>query len=150
VWIGNTPAWIDRFFDANVIPPEVFKNYHLVSGVPYWGEPSKFMTDFLDVYEKYGRHQSPPDSYILLSYLQGRVSIEALRVAIASNDLSRAGFLRALQTLSDYNADGAVTYKINLKKVPYEAGVETRILMPDMKNASWKVIAPFAAPSSLK
>lgn len=150
VWIGNTPAWIDRFFDPAVIPSKVFENYHMVSGLPYWGEPSKFMTGFLEIYEKYGRQQLAPDSYILLSYIQGRVSIEALRVAITNNDLSREGYLRALQTLDDYNVDGAVTYSFSLKAVPYVVGVETRILKPDMENSTWKVIAPFAPPSLLK
>ena len=150
IWVGNTPAWIDRFFDPAVIPSKVFDNYYSVSGLPYWGEPSKFMTDFLALYEKYGRDQSPPDGYILLSYIQGRVSIEALRVAINNNDLSREGYLKALQTLNDYDVDGAVTYNFNLKQVPYVVGVETRVLKPDFENSSWKVIAPFKTPAALK
>ncbi len=150
IWISNTPAWIDRFFDADVIPSKIFKNYYMVSGLPYWGEPSNFMKSFLELYEKYGRAQSPPDSYILLSYLQGRISIEALRVAISNNDLSREGYLKALQTLKNYNVDGATAYDISFAKVPYVVGVETRVLKPDFANASWKVIAPFAAPTSLK
>lgn len=149
VWIGNTPAWIDRFFDPDVIPAKVFDNFYMVTSLPYWGEPSNFMKGFLELYEKYGRDQSPPDSYILMSYLQGRVAIEALRVAIAKNDLSREGYLKALQTLKNYNVDGAVAYDFSLDKVPYVVGVETRILRPDMEKSTWVPEAPFKAPASL-
>lgn len=150
VWIGNTPAWIDRFFDPDVIPTKVFENYFMVTSLPYWGEPSNFMKGFLELYEKYGRDQSPPDSYILMSYLQGRVAVEALRLAISRNDLSREGYLKALQTLKNYNVDGAVAYDFSLDSVPYVVGVETRILKPDFDRKLWTPVAPFKAPAALK
>lgn len=150
VWIGNTPSWIDRFFDPEVIPAKIFKNYYMVTGLPYWGEPSNFMKQFLELYEKYGRDQSPPDGYILMSYLQGRVAIEALRLAISRNDLTREGYLTALQTLKDYNVDGAVAYSLSMTTVPYVVGVETRVLKPVMDKRNWQLIAPYKAPAALK
>lgn len=148
VWVGNLPAWIDRFFDPAVIPPEVFDNFHVVSGAPYWGEPGEFMQRFVETYEKYGRDQSPPDSYILLSYLQGVVAMEVLSRAIEAGDLSRAGYLAALRTLKNYSVGDVVGYSIDLSALPYVAGVETRVLKPDMAARSWTPVAPFAAPLS--
>ena len=31
MWLGNSPAWVDRFFDPTVLPPAVLANYHHVS-----------------------------------------------------------------------------------------------------------------------
>lgn len=148
VWIGQTPSWIDRFFDPAVIPPQVFDNFYWVSALPYWGEPSGFMDQFLALYEKYGKQQSPPDTWMLASYLQGRVAIEALNKTIVANTLSREAYLQALQTINDYNIDGAVAYSFSLTQVPYVVGVETRIQKPDLQRASWRLVAPFAAPRS--
>ncbi len=148
-WIGNAPSWIDRFFDPSVIPAKIFKNYYWVQAFPYWGEPSEFMTEFLGVYEKYGKDQAPPDTYILASYLQGRIAIEALRRALVKDDLSREGYLRALQSIDSYDAGGAVSYSLSLTSVPYVVGVETRILRPNFEARDWKLVAPYAAPASL-
>ena len=147
-WIGNVPAWIDRFFDPDVIPAKVFDNFYLVGGLPYWGEDVPGMDTFLKFYEKYGKDKHPQDSYIMLSYFQGLLSIEVLRRAIESGDLSRAGYLKALQSIANYDMNGTFNYKINLNKVPYVAGVETRVLKPDFAKSSWQVVAPYAAPKS--
>lgn len=148
VWIGNTPAWIDRFFDPEVIPSKVFERFYLVSSVPYWGEPSDFMDQFLAAYEAYGRQQAQQDGYILLSYLQGALELEALVRAIKAGDLSRAGYLAALQSIKDFRMNDSVPYAVSFDAVPYVAGVETRVMQPLLEKRSWRIVAPFAAPQS--
>ncbi len=148
-WYGNTPSWIDRFFDPEVIPAKIFANFHIAIGLPFWGEPSPAMEQFLSLYEAYGRAQSPPDTYIWASYVQGLLSIEALNRALQSGDVSRAGYLKALQSLTDYDIGGAVPYKFSMNKLPYVVGEETRILKPDMANATWVEVAASARPAAL-
>lgn len=147
-WIGNLPSWIDRFFDPNVIPAKVFDNYYQVGGFTYWGEANPGMDDFLKFYEKYGKDKHPPDGYIMLSYFQGLFSLEVLRRAIEANELTREGYLKAMQSVTNYDLNGVLNYKIDLSKVPYVAGVETRVMKPDFANNSWQEVAPFAAPKS--
>ncbi len=146
-WYGNTPSWIDRFFDPEVIPASIFANYHLVTALPYWGEPSPTMETFLGLYEKHGKNQSPPDTYIWGSYIQGLQAIEALRRAIEKDELSRAGYLKALQSMKDFTIPG-VPYAFNMSQLPYVVGDKTRILAPDMANATWQEVAPPEAPVS--
>ncbi len=147
-WFGNTPSWIDRFFDPNVIPASIFTNFHLITGLPYWGEPSATMDRFLQLYDQHGKDQSPPDTYIWGSYIQGLQAIEALRRAIEADDLSRAGYVKALQSMKNFTIPG-VPYGFNMAKVPYVVGDKTRVLAPDMANGSWQVVAPPAAPAGI-
>jgi ABC-type branched-subunit amino acid transport system substrate-binding protein len=145
-WIGNTPSWLDAFFNPKVIPGAVFANYHWVQSAPFWGEDLKGMKAFLDAFKAHGGGGNP-DFYVLTSYIQGQVMVEALNRAIASGDLSRAGFMKAVQSIDGYDAGGMIQ-PIALTKVPYVTGTKTRILKPDMANKTWTVVAPYAAPKS--
>ena len=106
MFLGNSPAWIDRFFDPTVLPPKVLANYHHVSSGVYWGEDVPIMDDFLAAYESHGKDQHGPDSYILLSYTAGLTQLEVARRMIEEGQISRAGYLRALQTLQGFTLDG--------------------------------------------
>lgn len=146
-WIGNTPAWVDAFFKPEVIPAAVFANYHSVMGLPYWGEPIPGMDAFLAAYEAYGAASSPPDFYLLFSYAQGLVEIEALRIAIESGDVSRAGYRRALRSIREFTAEGLLQ-PLSFIDLPYQAGTRTRILRPMMAEGTWTEVAPYAEPSA--
>lgn len=150
IWIGNTPSWIDRFFDPEVIPPSVFDNYYWVMGSPYWGEDTPFAREFEALYEQYGRDMAPPDFYMMTSYLQGRIALDVFSRALAAGDPSREGFMQALTTLEDYDAGGAVPFKLDFTDMPYVVGVEARVLKPLMDQASWREVAPFAQPQALQ
>jgi len=145
VWIGNTPAWIDVFFSPKVIPPAVFTNFYLMSGMPYWGEDVPGMKEFIESAGK----ETKPNSYILLSYVQGLIQLEAAKRAIENRDITRAGYLKALSSIKKWDA-GGMLQSINLSDVPYSTGTRTRVLKPVMDKATWKVVAPFATPSSMK
>jgi ABC-type branched-subunit amino acid transport system substrate-binding protein len=148
VWLGNTPAWLDRFFSKDVIPPEVFASFYWVTGFPYWGEDLPGMDGFLAAWDQHGKDMGEPDSYILMSYLTGIIQTEALRRAIESGDLSRAGYKRALRSIKDWNA-GGLLQPLDLSTVPYMAGTRTRVLQPVMDRRQWKTVAEHAEPQAL-
>lgn len=147
VWVGNTPSWIDPFFSGKLLPTAVFAKFYWISGLPYWGEDVPGMKDFMAAYDKHGKELGPPDFYTLVSYIQGRAAIEAANRAMKKGDITRAGFLNALQTLTKYDAGGMIE-PINLTKVPYVTSTKTRILKPDFEKKSWIVAAPYAEPKS--
>ena len=147
MWIGNTPAWIDRFFSKDVIPPAVFAKFYWATGLPYWGEDLPGMDEFMKAWDAYGKEMGNKDFYILASYGAGLAQIETLRRAIESDDVSRDGYVKAMKSIKAYTA-GGLTQPLNLSKVPYESGVLTRILQPDMAAASWKSVADYAEPAA--
>lgn len=142
-WVGNTPAWIDAFFNPEVIPSAVFGTYHQMSGLPFWGEDVPGMDDFEKAWQAHGGDLGKPDSYVLLSYIQGLVQLEAAKQAIEAGDITRAGYLAALQDLDGYTAGGLIQ-PISLTEVPYVAGTMTRVLKPDFEAKSWTEVAPYA------
>jgi ABC-type branched-subunit amino acid transport system substrate-binding protein len=149
VWIGNTPAWIDRFFNPEVIPAAVFGNFYWVVSVPYWGEQVPGMDKVLAAFEKHGKAMGEPDFYVVGSYIQGLIQLEAARRAIESNDLTRAGFLRALRTIDNWDAGGLIQ-PISLAKHPYETSTEVRVLKPDLAGKAWSEVSGYASPAAMK
>jgi branched-chain amino acid transport system substrate-binding protein len=148
IWIGNTPAWIDRFFDASVLPRAVLANFYWVSSLPYWGEDVPGMGEFLEAYEAHGKAMAGKDFYLLLSYVQGLIELEAFRRALANGDVTRAGFKHSLQSIERFDADGLIQ-PVDLAVFPYVTATRTRVLKPDPAKASWVEIAPYAEPRVL-
>lgn len=146
VWIANSPAWIDRFFDPKVVPPTIFANFHWLMSIAYWGEDVPFMKPFMAAYEKYGKELAPPDYYVMAGYAQGLTQIEVTRRMIESGDLSRKGFLAALRSLKDYDTQGVLAEPPDFTRLPYVAGTKTRVLKPDFDKKSWQVVGGYAAP----
>jgi len=149
VWVGNSPSWIDRFFDAKVVPSAIFQNFHWVSSFTFWGEDVPLMKPFLAAYEKYGRELGPPDYYILVSYAVGLIEMQALSRTIQSGEVTRAGFLKALRAMRDYDTYGATPQPLDFTRFPYVTGTQTRILKPDFDKRSWTVAAGYAVPTTL-
>ncbi len=142
-WIGNTPSWIDAFFDK--LPAPLVANFYWVTSLAFWGEDTRGMMQFLAAWERYGEDRGAPDFYVLNSYAQGLVMVEAARLAIASGDITRAGFEAALHGIQGFDA-GGLTRPLDLTHVPYVTGRSTRILRPDMPRRTWREVAPYAAP----
>lgn len=145
-WIGNTAAWADLFYEHDKLPAELFANFYLATGLPYWGEESEGMKKFIAAYEKYGSDVAK-DWYVLLSYTQGVAALEAAKRAIEAEDITRAGYLKQLHTMTDYTADGLVP-ALDWSKAPYVVATKSRILRPDFENSSFTVVADWAAPKS--
>lgn len=146
IWIGNTPAWVDQFFNPDVIPSQVFANFHLIYSLPYWGEEVPGMSDFIQAFEQYG--EGDPDFYILLSYVQGLIQLEAFATALENGDISREGYARALNSMENVDMDGMIQ-PIDLSEVPYVTSTESRILKPSFANRSWTVIDGYKSPEGL-
>ncbi len=143
-WVGLTPAWIDAFFNPEVIPSAVLGRFHWVTGMPFVGEDLPGMKGFIAAKDTHGAG-APADFYTLLSYVQGRLGLAAATIAIESGDLTREGFLKAFQSLDKWDA-GGLFKPLDFTKVPYVTSVETRILQPDFAAKSWKIVAPYQAP----
>jgi ABC-type branched-subunit amino acid transport system substrate-binding protein len=146
-WVGNTPAWIDGFFNPEVIPSAVFGNYYSVTGFPYWGEDVPGMAEFAALWKQHEAELGPQDWYILASYVQGLAELEALSRAIAAGDATRAGYKTALQGIDNWNA-GGLTQPVSLSAFPYVTSTRTRVLKPDFENKSWTEVAPYAEPAT--
>jgi ABC-type branched-subunit amino acid transport system substrate-binding protein len=147
VWLGNTPAWMDVFFNPEVIPSQVFGNFHWVTGFSYWGEDVPGMDAVLAAWEKHGKDMGQPDFYILASYVQGLIQLEAFRRALEAGDVSRAGYKKALRSIDGWDA-GGIMQPVSLTAFPYVTGTRTRVLKPDFENRSWTQVADFAEPAA--
>lgn len=148
-WIGATPAWIDAFFAHPKLPAAVFANFYLATGLPYWAEPVPGMDKFLAAFEKHGKAlNARPDSYVLMSYLQGRIGLEAARRAIESGDATRAGYLASLKSLKGFEA-GGLLQPLDFSSLPYVTSTKARILAPDFTKTTWRVDSPYAEPTAL-
>jgi ABC-type branched-subunit amino acid transport system substrate-binding protein len=148
VWYGNTAAWIDAFFDPETLPPPVYQNFRWVTGLPLWGEDLPGMEAFIDAYESYGADSYNPDFYILASYAQGKLALEAFARALEQGDVTREGYHEALRTIEGYDADGLFPSPIDLDTFPYETVTDTRVLAPGESLDEWEVLADFATPES--
>jgi ABC-type branched-subunit amino acid transport system substrate-binding protein len=148
VWIGNTPSWVDAFWKPETIPPAVFKNFHWVSGMPYWGDDSKGMPKFIEAYEKHGKALSAPDFYVLMSYTQGVLALELIKRAIEAGDITREGVLAQIPKVASFDAQGLLQ-PMSLDKVPYVTGTKARVLKGDFEKKTWTVLGDWATPAAL-
>jgi ABC-type branched-subunit amino acid transport system substrate-binding protein len=145
VWIGSNPAWIDRFFDPQVVPPQILANFYWATPLAYWGEELPGMKAFLDAYEKYGKALSPPNHYLLISYAQGIIELEAAARALQAGPLTRESYLAALKTLKSYDAQG-ISQPLDMTGFPYVPSTRSRVLKPRLAERTWEVVAGYAVP----
>jgi ABC-type branched-subunit amino acid transport system substrate-binding protein len=145
VWIGNTPSWIDRFFDPQVLPPVVLANFHVASGMPIWGERRPGMDGFIKAWESYGKEMGEPNWYTLMSYANGLIQLQALRAAIEAGEVTRARFKQELQSLKKADA-GGILEPLDLSSVPYVPSIRARVLGLDLANRKFKVLGEYAEP----
>lgn len=144
-FIGNTPAWVDAFFEK---AGPLLGNFYWVTGLTYWGEDVPGMDTFVASWDKYGKEMGNPDFYILASYVQGMAQLEALKRAIESGDLTRAGYKKALHSISNWNAGGMIQ-PIDLTETPYVTSTRTRILKPNVEGKTWEQVADWAEPAAM-
>jgi ABC-type branched-subunit amino acid transport system substrate-binding protein len=147
-WIGNTPSWVDAFFNPKVIPPAVFAKFHLATGFTYWNEDLPGMPEFVALWDKHKDEFGAPDFYILGSYTQGLIEIEAFNRALKSGDVTRASYMKALQSIDNWNAGGMIQ-PLSLSSFPYVTSTRTRMLKPDFEKKSWAEVGAYAEPAAL-
>lgn len=146
IWMANGPAWVDAFFDPDVVPPEMFAEYHAVTSIPFWGEDKPGMPAFMEAYRAYGGGAAE-DSYVLSGYLFGSVGIEAARRAIEAGNPTRASLLEGLHGIEGWDVNG-LYIPIDLSTVPYDASRMVRVMRPVMEERTWEVVSDFAPPQS--
>jgi hypothetical protein len=149
-WLGQSPSWIDAFFDPQVVKPRLFASYYWVTGGTFWGENVPGMTKFLEAYQQHGEAHSTPDYYLLASYAQGVLAVEIIRRAIEAGDVTRAGLLAQLPAITVFDGHG-LTQPIDLSKFPpYVTSTRTRVMKPDLAKKSWTTVGEFASPLALE
>lgn len=146
VWIGSTPAWVDAFFNAKVLPPAVLGNYHQLSGLPFWGEDVPGMKAFEEAFAEFG--DGKKNWYTFVSYMQGLIQLQIAAKAIESGSLTRDSYLAALNSLDSLNLDGMIQ-PVNLTEVPYQTSTKVRVLKPNLGKGSWTVVSDYADPKAL-
>ena len=147
VWMGNSPVWLDRFFDPDVIPASVFATYHWVGSAPFWGEDVPGMPAFLAAFERFAGDDMEPDFYTLAGYMYASVGVEAFRRALEAGDVSPEGLIKGLQAIQGWDVNG-LSRPINLATFPYDANRLTRVLRPVMAERTWEVVSGYAVPES--
>ena len=147
-WLGNTPAWSDALFREGGPPAEVLAGFRWATSMPIWGEKVPGMDRFVKAYERWGKDLSPPDFYILASYIQGMIQLEGVSRALKQGDVTRAGYRKALRTIHHFTAGGMIQ-PVDLRAFPYVTGTWTRVLAPDLPGKSWKVVGDYAEPAAL-
>lgn len=143
-FIGISASWIDRFFDPSVVPPSVFDRFVWVAGQRFIGEDLPALKRFEAAYAAYPGTKDPAEAYMFASYIQGMVAIEGFRRALEAGDATRAGYRRALASLTDFTANGALNEPMNLSAEPYSSGREVRVLKPDFAKRAWTVLSDYA------
>lgn len=150
LWLGSTPAWIDVFFNPEVLPPAVYQNFRWVSSLPLWGEDLPGMAAFEEAFDQFAPVDTHEDFYVLAGYVGGLPAIEALGRALEAGDVTRAGYLAALHSIDDYDANGLFPQPLDLTTVPYEMVTDTRVLAPGEDLRSWQVVRDFSTPESYR
>ena len=147
VWLGNTPSWIDAFFAHPKLPAPVFANFHWLNGMSYWGEDVPGMAAFLEAFKAHAPKGTRPDFYVLVSYAQGLIEMQALSNAIESKDVTPAGFLAGVQAIKGYDANG-MFQPVDLTAVPYVVSTRARVLKPDFTAKTWAVASNYDTPAA--
>jgi ABC-type branched-subunit amino acid transport system substrate-binding protein len=149
-WIGNTPSWVDALSNPSILPTSARENYYWVSSLPLWREEAPGIDAFHKAYAQFGADEHLPDFYILASYLQGLVEIEAFRRALESGDVTREGYKQALRSISDFDAGGLFVQPVDLSTFPYVTGSQVRVLSPGNELLEWNEVSGFATPEAFQ
>ena len=150
MWIGSAPFMTERFFDHRMIDPALFENTYLVTGFPVWGDQTPVVRQFRESLETYTEGRIRPNTYILASYVWAQPAFEAFRRALASGDVSREGYLKALQSIDDLDLNGAFPDPLDFTTMPYRTATRMRVLYMDMDAGALVTVDDYAAPRSLE
>lgn len=104
-WVAQSPAWIDSLLQTqlrNYITARV-----LVAAVgPEWGDPTvRGAVEYVNRVKQYKPDQKP-DYYFTFGYMQGMATAQVLENAVAMGDVSRAGIVKAMNSLDKLRFDG--------------------------------------------
>jgi ABC-type branched-subunit amino acid transport system substrate-binding protein len=123
-WLLQSPAWFTAFKNVPVIK-SLQDDILVFVDTAEWGDTSKpGMKEMLDNIQKYAP-DLVPDGFFQFGYSQAKVVHAILKKAIEQRDLTRAGTLKAFESLKNVDLGGlfpAVTYGSNPnQRVPSRA-----------------------------
>jgi ABC-type branched-subunit amino acid transport system substrate-binding protein len=104
-WLLVSPAWYTAFKGLPVM--KTFEDdATLFSDTAEWGDVTKpGMKEMLDNIQKYAP-DTKPDGFFEFGYAQAKVSYAILKKAIENKDLTRAGMLKAFESLKNVDLGG--------------------------------------------
>lgn len=137
-WIGQSPAWIGALVGTKEKPsplvPYMQKSLWIVTdGACGWGETQQGcegMKEMIDNWQKFAADQ-PPDYYFSFGYTQARIVHQVLEKAIELGDLTRAGTLKAFESLKNVDMGGLLN--------PVSFGPRCEDKVPTTASTIWKV-----------
>ena len=137
-FIGLSPAWIGALVGTTEKPspilPYLQRYMWVVTDAQCaWGETKagcEGMKELIDNHAKFGKDQ-PPDYYFIFGYTQARVVHQILEKAVEMGDLTRAGVVKAFESLKTVNMGGLLN--------PISYGPECKDKIPATGSTIWKI-----------
>jgi len=137
-WIGNSPSWIGALVGTAAQPsplvPYLRQYVWVVTDAQCaWGETKEGcegMKELLDNHQKFGKDQAP-DYYFIFGYTQARVVHQILEKAVEQGDLTRAGVVKAFESLKSVNMGGLLN--------PISYGTACKDKIPATGSTIWKI-----------
>ncbi|MEK7859856.1 MAG: ABC transporter substrate-binding protein, partial [Chloroflexota bacterium] len=137
-FIGLSPAWIGALVGTKEKPspilPYLQRYMWVVTDAQCaWGDTKagcEGMKELIDNHAKFGKDQ-PPDYYFIFGYTQARVVHQILEKAVEMGDLTRAGVVKAFESLKTVNMGGLLN--------PISYGPECKDKIPATGSTIWKI-----------
>jgi len=137
-WIGNSPSWIGALVGTTAQPsplvPYLRQYVWVVTDAQCaWGETKEGcegMKELIENHQKFGKDQ-PPDYYFIFGYTQARVVHQILEKAVEQGDLTRAGVVKAFESLKNVNMGGLLN--------PISYGTACKDKVPATGSTIWKI-----------
>jgi len=137
-FIGLSPSWAGALTGTAEKPSPILgfmqKQYWVVTDAQCaWGDVKvgcEGMKELIDNHKKFGGDQ-PPDYYFIFGYTQARVVHQILEKAVEMGDLTRAGVVKAFESLKNVNMGGLLN--------PISYGSECKDKVPATGSTIWKI-----------
>lgn len=137
-WIGLSPSWAGALVGTTEKPSPILaylqKSYWVATDAQCaWGDTKagcEGMAELIDNHKKFGGDQVP-DYYFIFGYTQARVVHQILEKAVEQGDLTRAGVVKAFESLKSVNMGGL------LNQISY--GPECKDKIPATGSTIWRV-----------
>lgn len=137
-FIGLSPSWIGALVgtpqQASPILPYMQRYLWVVTDAQCaWGDTKagcEGMKELIENHAKFAKDQ-PPDYYFIFGYTQARVVHQILEKAVEQGDLTRAGVVKAFESLKSVNMGGL------LNPISYGSKCEDKI--PATGSTIWKI-----------
>ena len=137
-FIGLSPSWAGALTGTAEKPSPILgfmqKQFWVVTDAQCaWGDVKagcEGMKELIDNHKKFGGDQAP-DYYFIFGYTQARVVHQILEKAVEMGDLTRAGVVKAFESLKNVNMGGL------LNQISY--GSECKDKIPATGSTIWKI-----------